>query len=210
MDNKKEWKFKLPKNIPKELLKKDRLIIVLLAGILLVVIAIPTSTGEKEKTKSESTQSQGITSEQSLDQSAYTQYVESHLEEILSQVERVGNVKVMVTLKASSEKVVEKDTETSSETVKEEDSQGGVRSTMTDSLAESTVYDGTGSSGSSSMSDSQSPYVTKELSPVIQGIIVIADGGDDPVTVQNITEAVQALFDVDTHKIKVMKLNKNN
>lgn len=210
MDNKKEWKFKLPKNIPKELLKKDRLIIVLLAGILLVVIAIPTSTGEKEKTKSESTQSQGITAEQSLDQSAYTQYVESHLEEILSQVERVGNVKVMVTLKASSEKVVEKDTETSSETVKEEDSQGGVRSTMTDSLAESTVYDGTGSSGSSSMSDSQSPYVTKELSPVIQGIIVIADGGDDPVTVQNITEAVQALFDVDTHKIKVMKLNKNN
>ena len=33
------------------------------------------------------------------------------------------------------------------------------------------------------------------------------DGGDNAIVIENITEAVQALFGVDTHKIKVMKHN---
>ena len=49
--------------------------------------------------------------------------------------------------------------------------------------------------------------VKKEMTPKIEGVVVIAQGGDDPVVMKNITEAVQALFDVDTHKIKVMKMN---
>ncbi|MEI3220461.1 MAG: hypothetical protein V8S08_13640 [Lachnoclostridium sp.] len=49
----------------------------------------------------------------------------------------------------------------------------------------------------------------KEISPEVEGVIVIAEGGDNPVVIQNISEAVQALFGVDTHKIKIMKLNQN-
>ena len=49
------------------------------------------------------------------------------------------------------------------------------------------------------------PYVSKELSPRIEGVVVIAEGGSDSVVKQNITEAVQALFGIDTHKIRVMK-----
>ena len=45
----------------------------------------------------------------------------------------------------------------------------------------------------------------QELSPRIEGVLVIADGGDNAIVIENITEAVQALFGVDTHKIKVMK-----
>ena len=52
---------------------------------------------------------------------------------------------------------------------------------------------------------SSSPYVSKELSPEIEGVVVIAEGGDDAVVVKNITEAVQALFGVEAHKIKIMK-----
>lgn len=47
----------------------------------------------------------------------------------------------------------------------------------------------------------------QELSPLIEGVLVIADGGDNAIVIENITEAVQALFGVDTHKIKVMKHN---
>ena len=35
----------------------------------------------------------------------------------------------------------------------------------------------------------------------------MAEGGDDPGVVQNITEAVMALFGVEAHKIKVMKMS---
>lgn len=39
----------------------------------------------------------------------------------------------------------------------------------------------------------------------VEGVAVIAQGGGNAVIVKNITEVVQALFDVETHKIKVIK-----
>lgn len=42
--------------------------------------------------------------------------------------------------------------------------------------------------------------------PEIRGVLVVAQGGGDPVAVQQIQEAVMALFRVEAHKIKVMKM----
>lgn len=53
----------------------------------------------------------------------------------------------------------------------------------------------------------QSPYVSQEQYPQVTGVLVVAKGGDDPVVIQNIQEAVEALFQVEPHKIKVMKMN---
>lgn len=49
------------------------------------------------------------------------------------------------------------------------------------------------------------PYISKELSPKIGGVVVIAPGGDKAQVKQNITEAVEALFGVESHKIRIMK-----
>lgn len=57
----------------------------------------------------------------------YTAYLEDRLNRTLSQIEGAGEVKVMITLKSSAEKVLDKDTESDQETVTEEDSQGGTR-----------------------------------------------------------------------------------
>ena len=43
----------------------------------------------------------------------------------------------------------------------------------------------------------------------VEGIVIIADGGGDAVVVRNITEVVRALFDVDSHKIKVIEKKQN-
>lgn len=53
----------------------------------------------------------------------------------------------------------------------------------------------------------QYPYVSQEQYPQVTGVLVVAKGGDDPVVIQNIQEAVEALFQVEPHKIKVMKMN---
>ena len=45
------------------------------------------------------------------------------------------------------------------------------------------------------------------MEPEVLGVLVVAKGGDNPVTVREITEAVQALFGIEVHKIKVMKMN---
>ena len=192
MQNKwKEWILRLKGR--EKLPKKNQILILLLAGILLLVIVFPvpeqTQGVEKESMAAD-------TGEENPEH--YQEYLEQKMAETLEQVEGVGKVSVMITLKSSEQKIIEKDEQNTSQAVTEEDSEGGVRSTADESYGETSIYvqDGDGR---------QSPYVSKELTPEIEGVIVIADGGDNAVVVQNITEAVQALFGVEAHKIKIMK-----
>lgn len=201
MEDKKRWRWKPPdyRKI-KELkhLKKDQLLILLLAGILLLVISLPTEKkGEKQGISQESSSSQG---EQNLwDEEAYREALEVHLEELFSRMEGAGEVEVMITLASSSEKIVEKDTNGESEMITEEDSAGGNRRTTNIVNDETTVYGGE--------TDQEHPYVSKELTPQVEGVVVLAAGGDDAVVKKNITEAAQALFGIDTHKIRIIKMS---
>ena len=104
----------------------------------------------------------------------------------------------MITLKSGGQKIIEKDQSGSSQTTEEEDSEGGTRTVEENTSDKTSIYEQE-SDGSST------PYVSKELSPEIEGVVVIADGGGNAVVAQNITEAVQALFGVEAHKIKIMK-----
>ena len=53
----------------------------------------------------------------------------------------LGRVEVMITLRSSSEKVVEKDAPSRSQRVEETDSQGGSRTTQENEREETTVYE---------------------------------------------------------------------
>ncbi|MCI9470058.1 MAG: hypothetical protein HFH56_02400 [Lachnospiraceae bacterium] len=55
-------------------------------------------------------------------------------------------------------------------------------------------------------SDSITSFSTQDAPVSVQGVLIVAQGGDDPVVVRNIQEAVMALFQVEAHKIKVMKM----
>ena len=116
--------MKKQQNIWKELsqkLNKKQLLFILLIGILLMVIALPTDVPEKEH-------------ENNTD-------METRLEKVLREVKGAGEVKVMITYREDNS---------------------------------------------------------------IEGMVIVSDGGDNAVVVQNMTEIVQALFDVKTHKIKVI------
>ena len=120
----------MPQNIWNKLLenKKNQWLILLLVGILLVVIAIPTKSSSEEKSVVDS-------------KNWSTSETEQRLENILSQMQGIGEVHVMITYKQENE---------------------------------------------------------------VEGVVVVAEGGEQGVTVQKITEVVRALFDVDSHKIKVI------
>ncbi len=171
-------------------LKKDQICILLLIGVLLMVISIPTKKNVNETKKSEES------TEIQTDEYAYAEQLESQLESILTEVEGVGTVSVMVTLQSSAEQIVEKDIREEAEELAETDSQGGNRDTKNTVREEETIYkDG----------DSQSPYVRKALMPRVEGVLVVAEGGNQPVVVKNITEVIQALFGIESHKIKIVK-----
>lgn len=182
--------------------KKDQLVIILLFGILLLVIAIPVEP-KKEKQGEKKTVQEGESvlegTRETLSADSYERQQEERLKEVLEKVEGVGRVEVMITLHASAQKVVEKDAPSRSQRVEETDSQGGNRTTQENEREETTVYE-EGDDGI------RTPYVIQELEPTVEGVIVIAEGGGNPTVKQNILEAVQALFPVEAHKIKIMKM----
>ena len=190
MENK--WKNILGKIKGKKMLpQKNQLLILLLVGILLVVIAIPTSNKKKGSASDDSKDSGNDSAASYVNtDEEYEQYLEKRVARALEYVQGVGKAEVMITLKSSGQKIVEKDQQSSSQNSEEEDSSGGIRNVEERTTDKTSIYE-QGSDGS------QSPYVSKELTPEIAGVLVVAEGGDNAVVVQNITEAIQALFGVE-------------
>ena len=123
---------------------KQQWAVLLLTGILLAVIAFPTSEGNSKSALSEKAFEGTESSETGTD-------LELRLQNLLENVEGVGRVKVIL---------------------------------MTGQ--DTGIYGSTYSE--------------------ITGVLIAAEGADNPVTVQNIQQAVMALFQVDAHKIKIMKM----
>ena len=48
---------------------------------------------------------------------------------------------------------------------------------------------------------------TKEVEPVIRGVLVVCEGGGDPVVVERVTQAVTKALDISTAKVCVSKLS---
>ncbi len=48
---------------------------------------------------------------------------------------------------------------------------------------------------------------TKQLEPKIRGVIVVCDGGNNPIVVQNIINALRSVLDISASKISVSKLS---
>lgn len=128
---------------------------------------------------------------------SYESRLEARIREILKSVDGVGKVEVMVVLKSSSERVLRVDRSESLDSTTEKDSSGGERKTSGSQTGESTVLAGSGGQ--------TAPIVEKELSPEISGIIISAQGGGSPVVQAEISEAMEALFGLPPHKIKVLK-----
>jgi stage III sporulation protein AG len=48
---------------------------------------------------------------------------------------------------------------------------------------------------------------TKEIQPLIRGVLVVCEGGDDPVVVERVTNAVTKALDISTAKVCIAKLS---
>lgn len=216
-------------SIMKFLNNKNNLLIIVLLGVLFMVIAIPVDTaGTGGKSASGSNNNRSYQTKNTgtgyqaggtaaytaagdgtagYDETAGTGYVweqeqyikemEAKAESLLSGVNGAGQVKVMITLRASSEQVVEKDMPVTRSQTSEQDSQGGSRMVSEFATEDATVYrKGNGY---------EEPYVVKTLSPSVEGVVVVAEGAGNGEVNKNLSEAVQILFGVEAHRVKVLK-----
>lgn len=190
-----------------KLLKKENMVVFVLLGILLLVIAIPLDSGKEkqninEEIKRDGDEADGLTDKGNAftDESMeYCLALEARIEELLSVMDGVGKVQAMVTVSASREMIVEKDEPVNRATVTEADGSGGSRSTNESSYEYETIFE-TDSEGN------KTPYVVKQIEPEIQGITVVAQGGGNAIVQKNISDVLEALFHIEAHKIKVVKM----
>ncbi len=129
----------------------------------------------------------------------YEKELEDRIAQLLKSVEGVGKVDVMVVLSSSSEKVFRTDRSENTSTTKEKDASGGERDIASSQSEENTIL------SQQSGSNGTSPLVQKELYPEISGIVISAQGGDSPKVQEEISQAMEALFGLEAHKIKVLK-----
>ena len=173
---------------------KEKITIIVLIGVLLLVVSLPVK--KNNNSTAEETSLAQSTSSKPVD---YEDYIETKLKGILTQVEGVGKVNVVVTLKSTSEKILATDDSYSQEQLEETDSSGGSRSSSTTSGSSTNIFYDT--------SQGSQPYVKLENMPEVEGIIIVAQGGGDGTVASNITSAVEALLGVPAHKIKVLKMS---
>lgn len=171
---------------------KNTWLILGIFGLLLLVIAMPVERSDKghdsvvlPDTKEEAEQEQTYHSDDTAAE------LEERLEETLSLIDGAGRVQVMITLKDAGEKVVEKDI-----TRRADQSTEGNGNT---DFTQSSVYEKTDAG--------ELPYISRELTPQVEGVLVVAQGGGNSLVKQNILQSVMALFPLEAHKITIVKMS---
>ena len=156
------------------------LCIIFILGIVLLML--PTGSNSK-KTETEVLENSGF--------SEYKKELEENLTSIISKIKGVGKVDVMITFLdegstyfAKNENISYKEGE--NETTKTNDSTYVLKSEA---------------------SSKESPLITKKTSPEISGVLICAQGAQNPQIKNNITMAVEALLGVKSHRVEVLERN---
>ena len=193
-------------------LEKDQCLIIILVGILLCVVALPTrknvSQSDISYISDDTIDNNTITGEgdeyqEKSDMAAtYAGYWEERLEDALRYVDGVGQVRVLITMKESEHKIVGKDGPEEYSNTDETDAAGGSRTIEESRIEKSTIY-------TVDENGRNVPYVIKTISPTVEGVVVIAQGAQMQSVQDNIIEAIQVLFDIDANKIKIVKMKNN-
>lgn len=167
-----------------------KLLAVLIIGIIILIIAnVFTSNTKKVDNDLQASSFPKDVPNADLE---YGILLEKKLEEILSKLKGVGDVKVMITLEDTVEKIPAFNTSKNNETTNEVDSQGGTRETIREGMDIQML---TGSEGSL--------MILKEIKPTVRGVIVIAQGAEDPEIKEMLYDAVKTVLGIPGNRVEV-------
>lgn len=187
---------------------KNNLIVLVLMGVLLMVVTLPVN-GENDVKKDtdafaiENNDSYLMAGKETgTDTQAYEAEMERKLAQVLQTMEGAGKVQVFITLASSEERIIEKDMPVNRSNTVENDGEGGSRTVSNVDAGENTVYTTEG--------NVTTPYVIKTVTPKVEGVLVLAQGAGNGAVSKNIADAVQVLFGIEAHQVKVIKMETPN
>lgn len=180
--------------------KSENFLLLILIGVLFMVIRIPIH--QSKSLENNETVSEFETKEMIKDDDfyEYERELEVKTKEILSSIENAGCVSVMITFQDDGKQVVEKDKEYSSSSEQISDDAGGEKRNSEVQSSETTRY-------YTNAQEKEVPFINNRYLPKVEGVLVVAEGGDDDYVNLQILRACQALFGIEAHKIVIVKGN---
>ena len=173
-------------------------IIILIITIIAINVIWKGDEKPKEDTATYGKQLANVKSEDAVEVTNTNNSLEKNLENILSNINGVGEVKVLISYVESSEIVAMYNENTKNTSTEEEDSGGGKRSINEIDTQKDIIY--------KEENGEKVPITQKVISPKIEGAIVIAKGASDATVKGNIIQAVEAVTGIATHKIQVFEM----
>ncbi len=190
------------KNENKDNKKKIENIAILIVIVIIVIIAINYIWNDENKQTSKNEVEQNFGKQlASTKEGKEKEDLEEKLENILSKIEGVGNVKVVITYSESSEVIAMYNEDNKDSTIEETDSGGGKRVTKENDTKKEVIFE--------EENGSKVPMTQKVITPKIEGAVITAVGANNALIKNNIIQAVEALTGIATHKIQVFEMNKN-
>lgn len=175
-------------------------LVVFIILLIVTVVMINYIWNGKEKEK---TQKQNLVGAKTLAEEPKKSQVdddmESKLENILSKIKGVGEIKVAVMYSKTSEIVPMYNEDSSEKLTEETDSNGGNRRVEETTVKKDIIYE--------ENSGVKSPITQSIISPTIEGAIITAKGAGDAQIKANIIQAVEAATGLATHRIQVFEMN---
>lgn len=198
---------KIIRNLESRNLKKNfyNLLIVLLIGVLIILVS-SFFTNDNESTETiatkDKTSEESVIKEQEVNEalSSYESGQKEQLKSILSSINGVGKVEVMLTVESTSEKVPAVDITKSTTNTNEKDTSGGTRENVQENDGAKVVMSNTG--------EANTPLILKVLNPKINGVVIVAEGGEDKTLQYNIIKTVSTLYNIPEHKVSVFSMKK--
>ncbi len=124
----------------------------------------------------------------------YEQEIATQLSQILGQVEGAGEVAVTVSLIAGPEQKYAQDTTTVTSNIEERDTAGGTRSTNETNEKTEVVI----------LQNGSEALVIQERGPEIKGVLVVAEGANDPQIKAQLSQAVQTVLNLPAHRVMIL------
>ena len=162
--------------LPENKKMRSNVFLVLMLGVLLLAAGKGVSEKEGKEESQQPPKEVFVTDRET----------EQRMAEILSKVDGAGQVDVMLTYRQTEEKTI-----AHNET--REESGEDLRTEQTAVLLED--EDG-----------ATQPLVLMEASPVVEGVVITAQGANSPAVAAALNQAAQALLDVPAHKVAVLKM----
>lgn len=192
------------KSIEKKNMKQSfyNVLIVLLVGVLIILVSSffktkdTSSLATTKEDKNLTISSENVNSALS----SYEQNQKNQLKSILASIEGVGRVEVMITIESTAEKVPAVDMNKSTSTTNEKDNVGGTRSNIQNNDGTKVVMQNSGSDNE--------PLILKVLNPKINGVVVVAEGGENKALAYKIIKTVSTLYNIPEHKVNVYSMKK--